>query len=150
MSKRLLVLIALALAAGVSAAQESGLIVDAQKPRRTGTPVEIAKVPPEWLTPSEQNDYRTTPRYDETMAYLRRVQKTAPKQVRIESFAEAGMGRDLWVVIASRDGIFDPAALHRANRPIVFFQNAIHAAEMDGKDASLALLRDMVITRTQA
>jgi hypothetical protein len=127
MIRSIVVLMTLALTAGVSAAQESGLIVDAQKPRRTGTPVEIAKVPPEWLTPSEKNDYRTTPRYDETMAYLRRVQKAASKQVRVESFGKTGMGRDLWVVIASRDGQFDPATLHRSNRPIVLFQNAIHA-----------------------
>ncbi|HEX9302818.1 MAG TPA: hypothetical protein VGA31_00040 [Thermoanaerobaculia bacterium] len=32
-------------------------------------------------------------------------------------------------------------AVHRAGRPVVLVQNAIHAGEMDGKDALLALLR---------
>jgi hypothetical protein len=103
-----------------------------------------------WQTPAEQSDYRTTPTYDETMAYLKRVEEAAPGQVRIESFGQTGEGRDLKIVIASRDGVFDPDKLHAAKRPIVLVQNSIHAGEMDGKDSCLALLRDMVITRSQA
>ena len=53
-------------------------------------------------------------------------------------------------MIVSRDGVFDPAAMHAAKRPIVLVQNSIHAGEMDGKDACLALLRDMVIAKTKA
>lgn len=103
-----------------------------------------------WATPTEATDYRTTPDYDATMSYLRRVAAAAPGQVRIEPFGKTGEGRELDIVIASQDGVFDPAALHAAKRPIVLVQNAIHAGEMDGKDASMALLRDMVITKTQA
>jgi hypothetical protein len=104
----------------------------------------------DWRTPAEISDYRTTPRYDETMAYVRRVAAAAPRQVKVTSFGKTGEGRELIAVIVSRDGVFDPAALHRANRPIVLIQNAIHAGEMDGKDSCLALLREMVITKTQA
>jgi len=104
----------------------------------------------DWRTPTEISDYRTTPRYDETMAYVRRVAAAAPKQVKVTSFGKTGEGRDLIAVIVSRDGVFEPAALHRANRPIVLIQNAIHAGEMDGKDSCLALLRDMAITKSQA
>src|SRR3984957_13397539 len=103
-----------------------------------------------WLTPAEKSCYATTPDYEETMAYLRRVQGAAPGQVKIEAFGRTGEGRELDVVIASKDGVFDPAALHAAKRPIVLVQNAIHAGEMDGKDACLALLRDMVISKTKA
>lgn len=106
--------------------------------------------PADWRTPAERSDYRTTPRYDETIAYARRLAAAAPRQVRVETFGKTGEGRDLVIVMASRDGVFDPAALHRAGRPIVLIQNAIHAGEMDGKDASLALLRDIVITKEKA
>lgn len=104
----------------------------------------------DWRTPAEIAGYRSTPRYAETMAYLRRVAAAAPQQVKIESFGKTGEGRDLIAVIVSRDGNFDPAALHRAGRPIVLLQNAIHAGEMDGKDACLALVRDMVVTKSKA
>ena len=114
-----------------------------------------ATPPEDWTTPAESAGYRTTPRYDETMAYLRRLAAAAPGQVRIERFGRSGQGRDLWAVVVSRDGIFDPAALRRASgpaggRPVVLVQNAIHAGEMDGKDSSLALLREIVITKTLA
>ncbi|HEV2022182.1 MAG TPA: M14 family metallopeptidase [Terriglobales bacterium] len=104
----------------------------------------------DWRTPAEISDYRTTPRYDETMAYVRRVAAAAPRQVKITTFGRTDEGRDLIAVILSKDGVFDPAALHKANRPILLIQNAIHAGEMDGKDSCLALLREMLITKTQA
>src|SRR5271156_2486552 len=102
-----------------------------------------------WLTPAERSCYATTPTYTETMTWLRRVAAAAPKQVHIERFGRSGEGRELDLVLVSRDGIFDPAALHAAGRPILLVQNSIHAGEMDGKDASLALLRDLVITHTE-
>ena len=104
----------------------------------------------DWRTPAERSDYRTTPRYDETMAFVHRVAAAAPGQVKVEVFGKTGEGRELIDVVISRDGIFDPQALHRAGRPILLIQNAIHAGEMDGKDSCLALLRDMVISKTQA
>ncbi len=109
-----------------------------------------AETPADWQTPAEKSGYAKTPRYDETIAYLRRVAAAAPGQVRIETFGRTGEGRDLVAVIASRDGVFDPAALHRAGRPVVLILNAIHAGEMDGKDSCLALLRDMVVTNSKA
>ncbi len=109
-----------------------------------------AQTKAEWATPTEATDYRTTPDYDATMAYLRRIAAAAPGQVRIKPFGTTGEGRELDIVIASRDGVFSPEALHAARRPIVLVQNTIHAGEMDGKDASMALLRDMVITKSQA
>ncbi len=110
------------------------------------------KTPPSggWRTPAETSDYRTTPRDAETIAYARRLQAASPRQVRLETFGKSGEGRDLFILVVSKDGVFEPAAIHRAGRPIVLVQNAIHAGEMDGKDASLALLRDIVITKEKA
>jgi murein tripeptide amidase MpaA len=105
---------------------------------------------PDWRTPSEITNYRTTPDYAETVAYLDRVAKAAPAQVKIENFGKTGEGRDLKIVIASKDGVFDPAAIHASGRAILLVQNSIHAGEMDGKDACLALLRDIVINKTKA
>jgi Zinc carboxypeptidase len=117
----------------------------------------LAQAPPkpsaddnDWRTPAERSDYRTTPRYAETMAYIHRVAAAAPGQVKVEVFGKTGEGRELVDVVVSRDGVFDPETLHRAGRPILLIQNAIHAGEMDGKDSCLALLRDMVISKTQA
>jgi hypothetical protein len=103
-----------------------------------------------WSTPAEKSCYRATPRYAETMEYVRRLAQAAPHQVKIENFGKTGEGRALVAVVVSRDGEFSPAVLHRLRRPVVFIQNSIHAGEMDGKDASLALLRDILVTKKQA
>ena len=113
-------------------------------------PLVVPAQPPDWRTPAEISAYRTTPDYAETIAYLDRVAQANPAQVRIENFGKTGEGRDLKIVIASKDGIFDPAAIHASGRAILLVQNSIHAGEMDGKDACLALLRDIAITKTQA
>jgi hypothetical protein len=103
-----------------------------------------------WSTPAEKSCYRTTPRYAETMQYVRRIARAAPHQVKIENFGTTGEGRALVAVVVSRDGVFSPSDLHASKRPVVFIQNSIHAGEMDGKDASLALLRDILVTKKQA
>jgi hypothetical protein len=108
-----------------------------------GNPVE------DWSTPSEKSNYRTTPNYAETLSYLKRIASSAKGKVKLEPFGKSGSGRILWTVVISGDGVFDPEAIHRANRPVVLIQNGIHAGEIDGKDASLALVRDMVIKGNQ-
>jgi hypothetical protein len=113
-------------------------------------PLTVLAQSPDWRTPAEISDYRTTPDYGETVAYLERIAAADPGQVRIENFGKTGLGRDLKIVIASKDGVFDPAAIHASGRAILLVQNSIHAGEMDGKDACLALLRDMAITKTEA
>ena len=95
-------------------------------------------------TPTEIANYRTTPDYAETVAWLDRIAAAYPNLVHIENFGKTGEGRDLKIVIVSKDGTFSPEAIHASGRAILLVQNSIHAGEMDGKDACLALLRDLV------
>jgi murein tripeptide amidase MpaA len=107
------------------------------------------KVPGSWLTDYEKSGFRKTPRYAETIDYCRRLQGASP-WIRVDSFGQSGGGRPLYVVIASTDGAFDPASAARTGKAVVMIQNGIHAGEIDGKDASLMLLRDIAITKTKA
>src|SRR5688572_28193875 len=108
----------------------------------------IAPAGDPWITPAETTQLRTTPRYDETVAYLRKLVAAAP-QLRMISIGKTDEGRDLWMVIASKDRAFTPDALRRAGKPILFAQAGIHAGEIDGKDAGLMLLRDMTVRGTK-
>lgn len=104
----------------------------------------------DWRTPAEVANYRTTPDYAATNAYIERVAAANPQQVHVEQFGRSGQNRPLELVVVSKDGIFDPAAIHRSGRVVLLVQNSIHAGEMDGKDACLALLRELAITHTLA
>lgn len=105
-------------------------------------------VPPEWLTHAEKTDYQETPRYDATLEYARRL-ADASELIQFESFGKSGEGRELPLMIATEDGTFTPEAAKSSNKPVILIQACIHAGEPDGKDAGLALLRDIAITKTR-
>lgn len=105
-------------------------------------------VPPEWQTLAEKTDYRETPRYEETIAYSRRLADASPL-IRFKSFGQSGEGRALPLLIAASGNTFTPEAARKAGKAIILIQACIHAGESDGKDAGLALLRDIAITKTR-
>lgn len=98
-----------------------------------------------WMTPSEASGLAQTPRYDETVAWLRRLCDVSP-QLEMLSIGRTPEGRDIWMVVATQAGDFTPAALHATGKPILLAQAGIHAGEIDGKDAGLMLLRDLTVT----
>jgi len=106
------------------------------------------QVPTQWLTHAEQTDYRETPRYDATIDYCKRLAEASPL-IQFQSFGKSGQGRDLPLLIASEGDVLTPEAAKRARKPVVLIQACIHAGEPDGKDAGLALLRDIAITKTR-
>ena len=112
--------------------------------------VQVGAAQDEWRTIAEASDFQRTARYDESVAYFRRIATGYPDRVRLETFGKSGEGRPLFIAIASKDGVFDPQAIHASGRAIVLIQNGIHAGEIDGKDASMALLRDTVVTRSMS
>ena len=107
----------------------------------------MTTIPPEWLTHAEKTDYRETPRYDATIEYAKRLAAASPL-IRYETFGRSGEGRDLPLLIAAEGETFTPDAAHSARKPVILIQACIHAGEPDGKDAGLALLRDIAITET--
>lgn len=101
-----------------------------------------------WVTPSEASGFRTTPRYDETVAYLDRLVK-ASNTLKMVSLGKSDEGRDVWMVIASKERAFTPEALRKTGKAIVLAQGGIHAGEIEGKDSGLMLLRDMTVRGTK-
>jgi murein tripeptide amidase MpaA len=116
---------------------------------KTPAQSESANVPADWQTYAEQTDYRKTPRYAETVAYSRKLDEASDVIV-YQSFGASGEGRDLPLLIASNDKTFTVAAARKKGKAIILIQACIHAGESDGKDAGLALFRDIAITKTRA
>jgi murein tripeptide amidase MpaA len=101
-----------------------------------------------WATPAEKSGLTTTPRYDETVAWLRQLAAAAPNLAML-SLGRSPEGRDIWVVVASKEGARTPEELRKNGRPTLFVQAGIHAGEIDGKDAGMMLLRDLTVGGTQ-
>ncbi len=103
--------------------------------------------PDEWLTVAEKSDFRATSSYDETMDFLHRLEAAAPGLIRVSDFGRSAQGRPLPLVIVSSDGAFTPEAAAATGKPVVLLQSCIHAGEVDGKDATLMVLRDIALGR---
>jgi len=103
--------------------------------------------PEEWLTVAEKTDFRATSSYDQTMVYLDRLEAAAPELIRVTDFGRSGQGRPLPLVIVSSDGAFTPETAAATGKPILLIQSCIHAGEVDGKDATLMVLRDIALGR---
>ncbi len=101
--------------------------------------------PEDWLTVAEKKDFRATSSYDQTMVYLYRLEAAAPEIIRVTDFGRSGQGRPLPLVIVSADGAFTPEAAAATGKPILLIQSCIHAGEVDGKDATLMVLRDIAL-----
>lgn len=101
-----------------------------------------------WITPAEKSDFRATPSYDETVAWLRKLVAVAP-QLKMISLGKSPEGRDIWMIVAAQDNDGTPEALRKNGRPTILAQGGIHAGEIDGKDAGLMLLRDMTVRGTK-
>jgi hypothetical protein len=100
----------------------------------------------DWTTPAEAAQFRTTPSYADTLAYLQRLQRAAPGVIHLETFGTTPEGRPMTVVIASAGATFDPAAARATHKPVVLLQAGIHPGEIEGKDAGLMLLRDIAVS----
>jgi murein tripeptide amidase MpaA len=108
-------------------------------------------LPPEheWATPCERTGLTETPRYDETIAWLRKL-AAATRDIELVSIGTSAEGRTIWMAVASTAESKTPEGLAAADKPIVLAQAGIHSGEIDGKDAGLMLLRDMTVLGTRA
>lgn len=128
--------------------------------RRTGWSIFFLMVLNVWICPlraatddfatvAEKTDYHLTPTYDETTEYLERLD-SASDWVKLTQYGISPQGRPMHLLIVSKDGAFTPETAHKTDKVIALVQNGIHSGEIDGKDACLALVRDMVITKKKA
>ncbi len=98
----------------------------------------------EYLTYFEQSGYKQTPDYEQTIAFCKKLAE-ASEFVTYTSFGKSAQGRDLPLLIVDFDGYSEPREVKQTDRLVLLVQAGIHAGEIDGKDAGLMLLRDMVI-----
>ena len=103
-------------------------------------------LPPDhpWATPSERERLTTSPRYEETIAWLRSLVDASP-DLAMHSIGRSAEGRSIWMVVAARGISKTPRALVASGKPIVLAHAGIHSGEIDGKDAGMMLLRDMTV-----
>jgi hypothetical protein len=102
--------------------------------------------PADWRTYAEITDYKRTPSYDDTVAYSKKLDQASPL-LKYQTFGESGEGRPMPLLIAATGDTFTPATARQAKKVVILIQACIHSGESDGKDAGLALLRDIAVLK---
>ncbi len=92
---------------------------------------------------AERTKYEETSRYSDVMQFIAELQQASPS-VKMESFGTTNEGRALPLVILSKPAISSPAEAATSGKPVVFIMANIHAGEVEGKEATQHLMRDIV------
>jgi len=96
-------------------------------------------------TRAERSGYKETSHYADVVVFLDSLHGRS--ELSFGSIGRTTQGRDIPYVIASRPRVSTPAEARSLGRPIVYIQGNIHAGEVEGKEALLALLRDLTSSR---
>lgn len=97
-------------------------------------------------TRAERTNYLETSHYADVVAFLDSL-KALRAPLAFGSIGKTFEGRDIPYVIASRPLVHTPAEAKATGKPIVYVQGNIHAGEVEGKEALLALIRDLTFAR---
>jgi hypothetical protein len=95
------------------------------------------------LTPYESSGKKETATYEQAIAHYTALAKTYP-QAKLLSYGSTDFGMPLHVLVLSKDKVFDPAAVKKANKRVLLINNGIHPGEPEGIDASMMLARDLL------
>ena len=96
-------------------------------------------------TRPELTGYSETSRYSDVEAFLDSLRRLGAP-LKFGSIGRTNEGREIPYVIASRPSVTTPAQARALHRPIVYVQGNIHAGEIEGKEALLALIRDLTFS----
>jgi Zinc carboxypeptidase len=97
------------------------------------------------LTVAEQSDFKATSRHADVMDFIHRLQTLSP-YLRVESLATSVEGRDIPLLVIGNPLPSPPASGGSGGRAIIYIQANIHAGEVEGKEASLMLARDILLS----
>ena len=95
------------------------------------------------LTVAEKTNYESTSRYSDVISFINQL-KSSSSLIRVETLAKTTEGRDLPLVIVANPMPKKPEDLKNDKRIVIYIQANIHAGEVEGKEATLMFLRDLL------
>lgn len=96
------------------------------------------------LTRAEATTYRETSLHADVMSFIAALAARNDKRLHVTGFGFSPQGRELPLLVLSARGVRTPAEARAVGLPVVLVLDGIHPGEVEGKEASLALVRDML------
>jgi hypothetical protein len=92
-------------------------------------------------TRAERTNYTETSSYTDVMGFIDSL-RALGAPISVSELAKSPLGKSVPLLVASRPRVSTVAEARALGRPIAYVQANIHAGEVEGKEAVLALLRD--------
>jgi hypothetical protein len=103
----------------------------------------------DWETYFEKSKFISTSDYEQTMAYFQRLADSS-EFADFFSFGISPQNRELKYLLVTKEnakGIQTEMKVRKLSGPVVLIINGIHSGEIEGKDASMLLLRELLVTK---
>ncbi len=98
------------------------------------------------LTRAEASNYRETSRHSDVLAFIDELCRRTKLARRVD-FGKSGEGQPMVALVVSDRGCFSPELARKQKKTVVMVEANIHAGEVEGKEAVLALARDLTLTK---
>jgi hypothetical protein len=102
-----------------------------------------------WETSFEKSGFISTSDYERTMAYFQRLADSS-EFADLFSFGISPQNRELKCLLVTKEntkGSQTEMNVRKLSGPVVLIINGIHSGEIEGKDASMLLLRELLVTK---
>ena len=96
------------------------------------------------LTRAERSGYSETSLHADVIAFIDELNDLGDPRLHVGEFGSTPEGRSLPLLVLSAAGHFTPEAARQSGLPIVLVVCGIHAGEVEGKEAALMLVRDIL------
>src|SRR6516164_137956 len=100
-------------------------------------------------TRAERTDFRETSRYDDVVSFLNTVAENS-ELVHMTTMGYTFEGRALPLAVVGRVSDSRPETVKASGKLRIYIQANVHAGEVEGKESSLALVRDIALGRYNA
>ncbi|MCX6225063.1 MAG: M14 family metallopeptidase [Bacteroidia bacterium] len=94
------------------------------------------------MTRAERTSYMETSHNEDVVKFIEALRSGCPL-VSVEQFGTTKMSNPLLLVIMANPKITTPEEAEASGKPVIYIQGNIHAGEVEGKEASMQLMRDI-------
>jgi hypothetical protein len=100
------------------------------------------------LTP-EKSNFEKTSTHTDVMNFIASIQPLT-NYMHVGSIGKSTMGKDIPMVVLANPKISSPAEAKASGKPVIYIQGNIHAGEVEGKEVTMMLMRDILVGDQQA
>lgn len=102
----------------------------------------------DFKTQFEESNFTETEDYTSTIHYFSELANIS-QYAELKVLGETPRGNKIFYFIVSKEKNFEPVSLHDRKKPLFFILNGIHSGEIEGKDASMLLLREIFVDKSK-